>query len=125
MAPDHAARNVATQDADPASILALYRRLVWLRRELPALTGGAFQWHVRGHDGVLAYLREAPDDDGSPGRRVLVAIATGRAGGVVDLSTIPGRPVGLLSSLGPGVTPDLESGQLRLRALEAVLVRLD
>ena len=41
MAPDHATRNVAAQADDPASILALYRRLIWLRKGSAALTTAA------------------------------------------------------------------------------------
>ena len=131
MAPDHATRNVAAQASDPASILGLYRRLLWLRRASGALTVGTFRWHVRGQDGVLAYLREAPSDDhllraGEPtGERMLVALTTERRGGQVNLSGLPGRPVGLLSSLGPAVAPLIEGDRLRLRPLEAVLIRLD
>ena len=106
-------------------MLSLYRRLIWLRRDLPALTSGTFRWHVRGHDGVLAYLREAPSDDGTRGQRILVAISTDHRGGEVDLATLPGQAVRLLSSLGPAVAPELVTGRLRLRPLEAVLVRLD
>ena len=41
MAPDAATRNVAAQDPDPASVLALYRRMLWLRRRHPALQVGS------------------------------------------------------------------------------------
>jgi hypothetical protein len=106
-------------------VLALYRRLIWLRRGLPALTEGSFRWCVRGEHGVLAYLREAPSDEATQGQRVLVAIATGREGGEVDISNLPGQPVGLLSSLDPEAAPDVARGRLRLRPLEAVVIRLD
>jgi len=45
--------SVATQEADPASLLRLYRRLLALRRELPA-TGLAF---VEREPAVVAYRR--------------------------------------------------------------------
>jgi alpha-glucosidase len=125
MAPDHALRNVAIQADDPMSILAFYRRLIWLRRGSPALTTGSFRWHLRGEAEVIAYVREAPGGEGAAGERILIAISTDRQGGEVDLASLPGRPVGLLSSHGPDVAPDLAPGRLRLRPLEAVLVRLD
>ena len=40
--PDFASRNVAAQVADPGSMLALYRSLIALRREQPALHAGRY-----------------------------------------------------------------------------------
>jgi alpha-glucosidase len=52
--PDH--RNMASFAADDRSILALYRRLLALRRSTAALRTGAFAW-LAAPDGVLAYER--------------------------------------------------------------------
>ena len=57
---DAAARNVAAQQQDPASILSLYRALLALRREDPVLTRGSYR-PVRAKDGVLSYRRELDD----------------------------------------------------------------
>jgi oligo-1,6-glucosidase/alpha-glucosidase len=54
--PDWPTRNVAAQQADPRSMLALYRRLLSLRRALPALSVGDFRL-LDAADGVLAYER--------------------------------------------------------------------
>jgi alpha-glucosidase len=43
MAPDVETRTVAIQDQDPASVLATYRRLLWLRRRHPALQTGRYR----------------------------------------------------------------------------------
>jgi glycosidase len=43
MAPDVDTRTVALQDRDPASVLATYRRLLWLRRRHPALQTGRYR----------------------------------------------------------------------------------
>jgi alpha-glucosidase len=48
---------VERQAADPASMLALYRQAMRLRRELPALGGGELAWLEAGPD-VLAFSRE-------------------------------------------------------------------
>ncbi|HEU5449876.1 MAG TPA: alpha-amylase family glycosyl hydrolase, partial [Acidimicrobiia bacterium] len=65
--PDAAARSAATQSADPASILALYRRLLRLRRASPALQEGS--WHLmEATEDLLVYERRAGDD-----RRIVVA----------------------------------------------------
>jgi oligo-1,6-glucosidase/alpha-glucosidase len=51
--------NVATQTRDPASLLSCYRRLLALRRELPALQAGTLEWIERPdiHEGVMAFRR--------------------------------------------------------------------
>jgi alpha-glucosidase len=67
LAPGHEERNVARQLEDPDSVLALYRRLVALRRSSPALRRGRYE-RVEGPAGCLAYLREAR------GERFLVAV---------------------------------------------------
>jgi alpha-glucosidase len=57
IAPDAATRNVATEAADPASVLSWYRRLLWLRRATPALQVGAQEVVDTGDRDVLAYVR--------------------------------------------------------------------
>jgi alpha-glucosidase len=56
--------NVQEQREDPDSILALYRRLITLRRGEPALEVGRFEAHPTTHD-VLAYFRRAREGDAS------------------------------------------------------------
>ena len=59
--PDTQAINVATEDADPSSLLNLYRRLISLRRSNDALaTGRLVPLTSRGGE-VIAYLRRAGD----------------------------------------------------------------
>ncbi|WP_420607930.1 alpha-amylase family glycosyl hydrolase [Novosphingopyxis sp.] len=53
---DWRTRNVAAQEKDPESMLILYRRLLALRREYPALSIGRITL-VESPDGVLAYER--------------------------------------------------------------------
>jgi len=59
---DYATRNVAAQSADPTSMLNLYRRLLWYRRESPALYGGGYQSLDTGDDDCFVYLRAAGDE---------------------------------------------------------------
>ena len=54
---DLARVNVAAQRADPRSLLALYRRLLALRRERPDLAVGGYE-PVAAADGLLAYRRD-------------------------------------------------------------------
>ncbi|MGH3344987.1 MAG: alpha-amylase family glycosyl hydrolase [Carbonactinosporaceae bacterium] len=101
-------RNVAAQRDDTASMLSLYRRLIWYRKGSPALRWGDYQAVPCAPRGVLAYLRSAPEE------RLLVALNTtdrpraldvGRlaAGTRVELSTDPGRHPGPV----PGGTVEL------------------
>jgi alpha-glucosidase len=53
---EHERANVATLSGDPASILALYRRLIALRKTEPALAAGTLD-AVAAHGSVLAYER--------------------------------------------------------------------
>ena len=64
--PGHATRNVAVQDADPASLLNHYRRLIRLRQAEPALSRGSFRSLETGREDVIAWERAAE------GRRLIV-----------------------------------------------------
>ena len=68
---DLARVNVAAQRADPRSLLALYRRLLALRRERDDLALGGYE-PVAAADGVLAYRRD--------GLLVALNLGTGAAG---------------------------------------------
>jgi len=106
----------AVQRDDPRSTLSLYRRLLWLRRDTPALRTGA-QRLVDAGPGVLAWLREG-------GREAyLVAINMGARPRRIDA---PGaRAARLLVSS----DPDRGEGAVPVRGLrlapdEGVLLRL-
>ncbi len=119
MAPDVATRNVAAQAAEPDSVLSFFRRLLWLRGASAALQTGTFRWLVAGEGGVLAYLREAPEE------RVLMALTTEGRAATVDLGDVTGRPRLLLSSAGSSEAEVIAQGRVSLRAREAVLLRLE
>ncbi|MBW8784500.1 MAG: DUF3459 domain-containing protein [Novosphingobium sp.] len=93
--PDWRTRNVAGQERDPGSMLALYRALLALRRERPALAVGAFGL-IEASEHKLVYTRTSGDE------RLLVALNLGQAPlpyapestrtGPVLLSTLGGTP---------------------------------
>jgi len=89
--PDWPTRNVAAQDADPGSMLALYRALLALRRSEPALALGAMTL-VDAPAGVLAYARIGD------GRRLSVLLNLTSDAILIDwrgtplLSTLAGQP---------------------------------
>lgn len=56
---NHIAVNVASESADPRSMLALYRGLIALRRKHPALYSGEIH-DIRAKRGVLSYTRTDP-----------------------------------------------------------------
>ncbi len=64
---DRATRNVADQTGDPASVLSLYKALLALRREHPALAGGRLDLVAGAPEGTVAWVR----NDGT--ERVVVA----------------------------------------------------
>ncbi len=71
---DAGTRNVAAQEADPASVLSTYRQLIALRAASPALQLGALTLHADATGDLIAYTRETAD------QVVLVLINTGRDG---------------------------------------------
>jgi len=89
---DWQTRNVADQMADPGSMLSLYRNMLRLRRDEPALSVGSFAL-VKGGENILAYERHHGDAS------LLVALnlsATERRfhlpDGALLLSTLGSRP---------------------------------
>ena len=101
--PETARVNAADQREMPGSILDLYRSLIALRRETPALRRGDYRAVEPVPDGVFAYLREfegerwfvALNFGDVPVRLVLPPADSGsQPTGAVRLSTDPSRPLG-------------------------------
>lgn len=117
MSPDHVARNVAAQAADPASVLSFYRRLAWLRRSLPALRVGSYDEVDVGARDVLAYVRRAGEE------HALVVLGFGdRAVTVALPDPPPGRRWEPVLSTHEPATPPSEGLRLELRPLEAIIL---
>src|SRR5207244_8002170 len=72
LADDFATANVALQEADPRSMLSLYRRLIELRRASSVLSVGAYR-QVYVDDDLFVFAR------GEGEREVLVALNFGHA----------------------------------------------
>jgi alpha-glucosidase len=111
LGPDAATRNVAAQQADGASMLALTRRLLEVRRAHPALHRGTYRG-VEAPEGVLAFERRHGDDR----VRVLLSFEdrnvpapAGATGGRVLVST-------------HGAAPARAGGRYLLRPHEGVLI---
>ena len=106
--------NVASQQRDPGSILALYRALLRLRRSEPLLRTGTYE-PLRGGSAVLAFRRTAP------GQSLLVALNLGGERQELDLPT-GGR---MLLSTHLDRSGLQEAGKLPLRPQEGVLLRTE
>jgi alpha-glucosidase len=114
MSPESATRNVASQTADPRSVLSYYRRLIWLRRSRSALSVGSYEAVGIGDASVFAYLRRAAD------QAALVVLGFGRRAVTVALPESPsGRPWRAILSTHDPLPP--AGDRLELRPLEAVI----
>ncbi len=83
---DYGARNVAAQGRGPNSLLSFYRRLIWLRKETPALRHGSYQPLQETPKEALAFLRR------TEGQVVLVALNfLGRSIRLVPDNPLPAR----------------------------------
>ena len=113
LAPDYAVVNVATQEPDSRSMLALYRDLIRLRSAYPTLVDGRMQ-SVAAQDNVLRYKRAGESD------LLLVLLNLGHTPAQVDA----GIGVILKSTCG-----DRESERVNhsveLRAEEGLIIDVD
>jgi alpha-glucosidase len=113
VAPDYRETNVQVQRCEPDSMLALYRRLLKLRRAEPALCAGSYA-PVDASGDVLAYVREAE------GTRFLVALNLGAEPAALDFGGAGEIAVSThLEREGKPVR-----GRIDLRGDEGVVVRL-
>lgn len=88
--PDSLTVTVQAQDADPGSLLNLYRALIHLRASHPALADGELVPLTTGSDAVAAYLRRA----GGRAALVLVNLGTAPLSGVALSSAEGALPAG-------------------------------
>ncbi|SEK17412.1 MULTISPECIES: alpha-amylase family glycosyl hydrolase [unclassified Variovorax] len=110
---DWATRNVERQQGDATSMLALYRRLIALRRAEPALHAGAWAPLDLGAD-ILAYARTLGQ------RRLMVLLNFADAQRDIG-SAVSGGVVGVLASTHEG-REGLQAEPLSLAALEGVVL---
>lgn len=90
VARDFVTRNVDVLGKDPLSILSMYRRLIALRRQYPALSRGSIEG-VQAHDDVLTYTRKYGRQE------IVVMLNFADAERIVPL---PGAPALLFSTTG-------------------------
>ncbi len=115
LAPDAQTRNVAVESADPDSVLAAYRRLLAVRKTLPALQVGAFRWIARTSQ-VLVYAREID------AQAAIVAINIGGPAAAVPLDGWPTSSAWEIAYATAG-SASLGPTGLHLAANEAAILR--
>jgi alpha-glucosidase len=118
IAGDYELVNVETQRYNPRSMLTLFRRLIGLRRNLPALTVGSYRPFDTGDGSVLAYLREHEE------QRVLVVLNFGAERKELDLSGAGGEG-DVLCSTHLDRVGHLGLKELGVRPDEGIVVSLD
>ena len=109
--------NVELADADPRSMLALYRALTALRADHDALTVGDYRSIDVSTDGVFAYERRAGDD------RVVVALNLLGAAASVELGAL-GTRAEVLVSTGLDRTGEISLAPLALGGDEGLVLRV-
>ena len=115
MAPDVESRTVAIQDLDSSSVLAAYRRLVWLRRRHPALQVGSYRRLPLGSRELFAYERATAEES------VIVAVNFGAKATGIRVHT--GRRWTVIFDTHDRATSDLSGGdQLTLGPREAIIL---
>lgn len=115
---DYPVVNVQAQNADGASMLTLYRRLLELRREYQALALGEYQPLATSGE-LLAYIRRHET------QRLLIALNLGGDPHAVDFKLDSGARGRLLVSTHLDRLDESVDGEINLRADEGVVVRLD
>ncbi len=118
--PDLERRSVAAGEKDPGSLLHFYRKLIWRRKELPALLEGSYRSLERAvpHDCYL-FLRERS------GQRLAVALNYSTRPLVVNLSAAGAGETGrVLLSTRPGREGQEGRSRLDLAPLEGCLLEL-
>lgn len=116
--PEYEHRNVSNQADDPASLLNLMRRLIWKRKELPALLKGEYRSLQEGIPGdCYLYLRKIEQQE------LLVSLNFSNRKNVVNPPGIKGKGQLILST-----NPDRPAGEisfpLELLPMEGCLVKI-
>jgi len=113
LAADWPTNNVEAQSHDAGSMLALYRRLIALRRAQPALNRGNYEALETGGE-VLAYARN------DEGQRLVVLLNFGTTPAPISPALMPHQPI-VFASTDPARAGSIE-GPLVLAPCEGVVI---
>ncbi len=116
LSPDAAASNVDSLARDETSILSLYRKLIAMRREHPALRAGSYtQLTIEGGDDVLGYIRQHGSE------RWIVLLNLGASDVTVQSDALAGARVRISTHLDR--EGDLAAERVILRPAEGLLLQ--
>jgi alpha-glucosidase len=120
VSPNYSFRNVEAQKSDPNSLFNFYRRLISLRKELPALRNGIFMPLNFEPRAILAYLRQNAEQ--------IVLVASNFRGRPTNL--VLGEQVArgnwkLALSNRREILPELHRNMIRMEAYEALILVQD
>ncbi|CAN5581755.1 alpha-amylase family glycosyl hydrolase [soil metagenome] len=118
IAEDSTEVNVAVQREDLGSMLTFYRRLIELRKELPALHKGSYHSLETGNSAVFAYLREHED------QKVVVALNFGEQTESMEL-TLPEHESKPLCSTHLNRQEGIQPSRFELQPYEGVMLLLE
>jgi alpha-glucosidase len=118
VAADFTERNVAQQEADPTSMLHLYRSLTGLRRQEPALAVGDYRSIEAGVQDVFVYLRQAPGVN-----RFLVVLNFGPERHTLNLSQVASQAT-IAVATGLNRTGLVDLSRLELGPEEGLVLRI-
>lgn len=118
VAAGYETRNVAVQRDDPTSMLSLTRRLLQLRRSMPALRDGSYRAVQGDAAPVFAYLRVSDE------QRVLVVLNFSDASQQVDLSALATTGTLHCSTL-LDHSGTVQLARLALRPAEGLIIELE
>ena len=112
---DYKTRNVAVEASDAASVLNWYRRLIELRRTVPALSDGDYQTLAVSDDHVLAFSRTAK------GKTVVVLLNMSGDAQAVSLADVAGHGLRALAAAEATVS----GVEVKLSAYGAVVAEIE
>jgi alpha-glucosidase len=116
--------NVAAQRDDPASMLGLYRRLIWYRKGSAPLLRGSYR-SLDAPEGVFAFVREADGESLLVALNFRDAAARFDADGASDGAVAPRGHVELSTDAERHTDVEVSLAPLILGPNEGVVVRLD
>jgi alpha-glucosidase len=117
--PDYPFRNVEALRNDPDSLYNLYRKLIALRKEHPALREGLYMPLTFEPKTLMAYIRQTKDE------MILVAVNFGRRPIRLFLGRdLAGKEWNLLLSTKRAVLKQISGNALRLMGNEALVVKM-
>ncbi len=118
--PELESRNAAAQKQNQSSLLNFYKKLIWLRKEQPALQEGSYRClsAADGQDEIFVYLRELH------GTRLAVALNFTTSPQQINLAS-EGASGRLLLSTDPSRGEEAVGTTIRLAPNEGILLLID